>query len=209
MKLLKGEYFGPRIGLEKSLIRKSPPYSENLVKNLLMELEYLPLAITQAAAYINVNRSSISEYLRLLQNTEQDALAILSMDFGDKTRYPNLANAIAKTWMITLNKILEHDSLAADLLAFISCIEWRAIPYPILPGAHPEARLAAAVGTLCSYSFLKKRDDEKFDMHRLVHLATRRWIIKKDREADAGMAAADVAKLKGPSPLLLSWRFIL
>ncbi|RAO71649.1 uncharacterized protein BHQ10_007661 [Talaromyces amestolkiae] len=175
--------------LEKSLIRKSPPYNENIIRNLLTELEYLPLAITQAAAYINTNKSSIFEYLRLLKNTDQDALAILSMDFGDKTRYPNLTNAVAKTWLITFNKILEHDSLAADLLAFISCIEWRAIPYSILPAAHPEARLAAAVGTLCSYSFLEKRDDKKLDMHRLVHFATRRWIVTNDREAEAGMAA--------------------
>jgi hypothetical protein len=126
------------------------------VKNLLTELEYIPLAITQAAAYINTNKSSISDYLRLLKNTEQDAVTILSTDFGDKTRYPNLPNAVAKTWMITINKIMEHNSLAAYILAFISCIEWRAIPYSILPTAHPEARLAGAVGMLCSYSFLEK-----------------------------------------------------
>ncbi len=49
--------------LEKSLVRKSPPYNNEIVMNLLTELEYLPLAITQAAAYINTNKSSISEYL--------------------------------------------------------------------------------------------------------------------------------------------------
>ncbi|KAH0556321.1 hypothetical protein GP486_005753 [Trichoglossum hirsutum] len=59
---------------------------------------------------------------------QQDAIAIMTTDFGDKTRYQNLANAVAKTWTITFNKILEHDILAADLLAFISCIEWKAIP---------------------------------------------------------------------------------
>jgi hypothetical protein len=160
--------------LEKSLVRKSLSYSNEIVMNLLTELEYLPLAINQAAAYINTNKSSISEYLRLLKNTEQDAVAIMSTDFGDKTRYQNLTNAVAKTWTITFNKILECDTLAADLLAFISCIEWRAILYSILPAAYPEARLAGAIGTLCSYSFLERRDDgTKLDMHRLVHLATR------------------------------------
>jgi hypothetical protein len=73
--------------LEKSLVRKSPSYSNEIVMNLLIELEYLPLAINQAAAYINTNKSSISKYLRLLKNIEQDAVAIMSMDFGDKTRY--------------------------------------------------------------------------------------------------------------------------
>ena len=176
--------------LEKSLVRKSPPYNNETVMNLLTELEYLPLAITQAAAYINTNKSSISEYLRLLENTEQDAVAIMSTDFGDKTRYQNLTNAVAKTWTITFNKILERDTLAADLLAFISCIEWKAIPYSILPAAYPEARLAEAIGTLCSYSFLERRDNgTKLDMHRLVHLATRIWISQNGREAETSKAA--------------------
>jgi hypothetical protein len=101
-----------------------------------------------------------------------------------------LTNAVAKTWTITFNKILEYDTLAADLLAFISCIEWRAIPYSILLAAHPEARLAGAIGTLCSYSFLERRDDGmKLDMHRLVHLATRIWVNQNGREAETSKAA--------------------
>ncbi|KAL2802733.1 P-loop containing nucleoside triphosphate hydrolase protein [Aspergillus granulosus] len=132
--------------LEKSLVRKSLSDDPEAVMNLLTELEFLPLAVTQAAAYINTNKSSISEYLRLLMKTEQDAVAIISTDFGDKTRYQNLTNAVAKTWTITFNKVLECDTLAADLLAFISCIEWRAIPYSILPAAYPEARLASPLG---------------------------------------------------------------
>jgi tetratricopeptide (TPR) repeat protein len=176
--------------LEKSLFRKSPSYNYKTVMNLLDELEYLPLAITQAAAYINTNKSSISEYLRLLKKTEQDAVAIMSTDFGDNTRYPNLTNAVAKTWMITINKILEFDAFAADLLAFISCIEWRAIPYSILPASYPEARLVGAIGTLCSFSFLERRyEDNKLDMHRLVHLATRIWIRQSGREVETKTAA--------------------
>ncbi|OJJ48680.1 hypothetical protein ASPZODRAFT_140947 [Penicilliopsis zonata CBS 506.65] len=176
--------------LDKSLVRKSPSYNPEIVTNLLSELEYLPLAITQAAAYINTNKSSISEYLRLWQKTEQDAIAIMSTDFGDKTRYQNLTNAVAKTWMVTFNKIVEQDSLAADVLAFISCIEWRAIPYSILPTTHPEARLMGAIGTLCSYSFLERREDgTTLDMHRLVHLATRLWVSQSGHEAERRIAA--------------------
>ncbi|KAF9884961.1 hypothetical protein FE257_000871 [Aspergillus nanangensis] len=176
--------------LKKSLIRTNPSDDSESVTNILSELEYLPLAITQAVAYINANKSSISEYLRLLKRTEQDAVALISTDFGDTTRYRNLSNAIAKTWMITFNRILKCDTLAADLLAFMSCIEWRAIPYSILPTADPEARLAGAIGTLCSYSFLEKRDDgTKLDMHRLVHLATRVWVNQNGRGIETRMEA--------------------
>ncbi|KAL2859896.1 kinesin light chain [Aspergillus lucknowensis] len=176
--------------LEKSLVRNGLCDDSDIVMNLLTELEYLPLAITQAAAYININKSSISEYLRLLKKTDDDAITLLSTDWGDKTRYRNLPNTVAKTWMITFNRILKCDPLAADLLAFMSCIEWRAIPYSILPTADHEARLAGAIGTLCSYSFLERRDDgTKLDMHRLVHLATRVWVNQNGRGVVTRMEA--------------------
>src|ERR1051326_1615722 len=175
--------------LEKSLVQKRPPYNEEMVTNLLTELDYLPLAVIQAAAYINTNKSSIFEYLRLLKNTEQDAIALMKTDFGDRTRYQNLPNAVAKVWTITFNEILERDQLAADILGFISCIEWRAIPYSILPKAESEARVAGAVGTLCAYSLVQRRDDQKLDMHRLVHLATRIWISQNGGGAETSRAA--------------------
>jgi hypothetical protein len=35
----------------------------------------------------------------------------------------------------------------------------------------------SALGLICSYSFVAKRNDEEvYDMHRLVHLATRLWL---------------------------------
>ena len=38
-----------------------------------------------------------------------------------------------------------------------------------------------AIGTLDAYSFITKRAvDQAFDLHRLVHLATRRWLTEKD-----------------------------
>lgn len=107
----------------KSLREESSNDNEQIMIDLLRELEYLPLAITQAAAYINTCKIPISDYLLLLKSTDEDAITILSKDLGDRTRYPNSANAIAKTWKITFNEIFEHDKSAADLLTFISCIE--------------------------------------------------------------------------------------
>lgn len=67
----------------------------------------------------------------------------------------------------------------------MSWIEWNAIPYTILPIIQPETRMVNAIGTLCSHSFVTKRDDEqKDDMHRLVHLATRIWVDRSGRRAE-------------------------
>ncbi|KAF2137703.1 uncharacterized protein K452DRAFT_278071 [Aplosporella prunicola CBS 121167] len=186
-KMMKREALGL---FEKSLLRKDPPYNEEIVMDLLTELEYLPLAITQAVAYINTCKTPIPKYLLLLKNTEKNAIAILSRNFDDRTRYPNSANAVAKTWTITFNKISESDTLAADLLAFISFIEWKAIPNSILPASGREAQQEEAIGILCAYSFLERRGDgEKFDMHRLVHLATGIWVSQNGRAVAKSMAA--------------------
>ncbi|KAL9088207.1 MAG: hypothetical protein Q9165_006334 [Trypethelium subeluteriae] len=174
---------------QKVLVQKPPLRDEVLTRDLLSELDCLPLAITQAAAYINSNRSSISEYLRLLKQTEQDAVILMSTEFRDDTSYINAA--VAKTWTISFNQIAKHDKVAADLLAFISSIEWKAIPYSILPAVQPEARMESAIGTLRSYSFLDTRDidGKMLDMHRLVHLATRIWISQKANEVETRRAA--------------------
>jgi tetratricopeptide (TPR) repeat protein len=163
--------------LEKALIRKNLLRQDAITTKLLDELDYLPLAIAQAAAYINTNKTSISGYLRLLGSTEQDIVSIMSREFRDSTRYKNSASAIATTWVVSFNQIRKQDAVAADLLAYMCCIEWKAIPRSILPTFQPEARMANAIGTLCAYSFAVKRGNEDtYDVHRLVHLATRIWV---------------------------------
>ena len=92
--------------------------------------------------------------------------------------------------MASFSQIREHDAVAADLLGFMSCVEWKAIPQTLLPSVQSEARVEEAISTLCGYSFLVRRDndgreaeeerdgttktdEEWYDIHRLVHLATR------------------------------------
>ena len=168
--------------LERSVTRKDLVRNGALAVELLNELDCLPLAITQAAAYMNAKRESLSQYLRLIRSTEQDAVHILSTEIRDSTRYKQAASAVATTWVVSFKQIVQQDPIAADLPYFMSCIEWKAIPRSILPQTQPEARTASAIGTLCSYSFLSNRPDEQTcDMHQLVHLAIRVW---HDREGD-------------------------
>jgi tetratricopeptide (TPR) repeat protein len=178
--------------LEKLLVRKDQICDNAITTELLIELDYLPLAIAQAAAYINTNKTSISEYLRLLKNTAEDVVSVMSEEFRDNTRYKDSANAVATTWVVSFNQILEHDAVAADLLAFMSCIEWKAIPRSILPAVRPEARMVSAIGTICSYSFAVKRDNEDvYDIHRLVHLATRIWVHQQGRRTETSEKAME------------------
>jgi len=165
---------------KKMLTRKDLVYDETVIDELLQELDRLPLAITQAAAYVNCNPISVEGYLSLLRSTERDLIFIMSKEMRDRTRYKHTANAVAKTWLVSFEQIVRQDADAADLLRYMSCIEWKAIPRSILPAIEPEARMTTAIGTLWSYSFITTRNDSKtYDMHRLVHVAARVWLQQK------------------------------
>jgi tetratricopeptide (TPR) repeat protein len=175
--------------LNKLLTNKDPFCNDATITELLDELEYLPLAIAQAAAYLNKNRMPIARYLHLLRSTEQEIIPLMSREFRDDTRYKQSANAVAATWVVSFSQIRKHDAAAAELLAFMSCIEWKAIPRSLLPKKQSELQLEEAIGTLCGYSFLARRgysgegmirkdedEEEWYDIHRLVHLAAKIWV---------------------------------
>lgn len=158
-----------------------------LDKDLLLDMEsttrlldllgYLPLAIVQAAAYMNENDMSIMDYTDLYNGSEKEIIDILSEDFEDQGRYRDIQNPIAKTWLISFNRIRQQTPLAIEYLSFMACLLNQDIPQSILPEASTKKKFIEAVGILTAYSFLIRREDRKtFDIHRLVHLATRNWL---------------------------------
>ncbi|KAL3587714.1 hypothetical protein FPOAC2_13612 [Fusarium poae] len=162
--------------LRSSLIEKDQMQNTVLVDKLLRTLAYLPLAITQASAYMRINQLAIEEYLQLLQNTSQDMAELLSVGFRDGTHYGSAQGAVVTTWIVSFNQIRALHGEAEKLLSFSACIEPKAIPQTLLPRFGSEQSMARAIGTLCGYSFLSKRGDgDTFDMHSLVHLATQLW----------------------------------
>jgi len=179
--------------LKKSLAPKpgSLPRNETDSAELLEELTYLPLAITQAAAYLNRNQISIAEYIGLLRNTEQTTISLLSQEFYDNTRYHGSRNAVGTTWLVSFEQIRNSNQDATKLLAFLSCIEPKAIPRSILPKLGRE-QITRAIGTLCGYAFLSRRGDtDIFDMHSLVHLAAQIWTKRSSLHATATVEAVE------------------
>lgn len=152
----------------------------HVVPVLLKYLTYLPLAIVQAASYINKNRTSLSAYKDLLLEKDESAMALLEQEFQDDGRYRDTMNAVATTWMISFEQICREDFLAAEYLCLIACVDSKDIPESLLQG-WPATNKISAIGTLDAYSFLKKHSDKStLDMHPLIHLATRGWLIKKE-----------------------------
>lgn len=161
--------------LRNCLINKELLHDINSTQKLLGRLTFLPLAIIQAASFINENSLTINGYVELLDGQEQSTIDLLSEDFEDQGRYKSVRNPVATTWLTSFVQILRQDRLAADYLSFMACIKEKDIPISILPWA-PELEQKRAIGLLSSYSFVRVRhQDARLDMHRLVHLATRNW----------------------------------
>ncbi|KAI1064311.1 hypothetical protein LB506_007868 [Fusarium annulatum] len=76
---------------------------------LALKLEYLPLILVQAAAFIQENCIPVKEYLNLLDNDE-NLVELLNEDFETSGRHPDSMRAVAKTWAISFHQIQPYPS---------------------------------------------------------------------------------------------------
>ncbi|TKX22220.1 NB-ARC domain-containing protein [Elsinoe australis] len=171
--------------LRKSAVGRTLASNDPAVGELLEKLTYLPLAISQAGAFMAKNKTNPAEYLELLQATAEDEIYLLSRAFPDKHRYDTSNNAVATTWLVSFNQIREKHPQASELLLAMSFYEHKAIPWSLLPPLVLASQMVDAIGTLEAYAFLSVNEgktlteaghkDDLLDMHRLVHLAAKIW----------------------------------
>jgi hypothetical protein len=96
--------------------------SEHGAPNLLYALEYIPLAITQAAAYINQqDEMTAYGYLDTFQKNNRSKENLLNHDIRDLWRDESASNSIVMTWQISFKQIYNERRSTADLLSLMSC----------------------------------------------------------------------------------------
>ena len=190
------------------------------VLELATELENMPLALTQAAAYLRQmgGRCSIRKYIDKLRKSDKSKKSILDEDAGELRRDREARNSIFLTWQISFEYIHNIRQSAAELLSLMSFCDRQAIPEALVrrrhsnedAGAHETNRdydsnhlgdgssdsddsdntsavddagddlddvFNKDVRMLEGYSFLSTTTDPStFEMHRLVQIATRKWL---------------------------------
>ncbi|RAO73452.1 uncharacterized protein BHQ10_009464 [Talaromyces amestolkiae] len=157
--------------------------------DLLRALDYIPLAITQAAAFINRRgRMTASGYLDEFQRNDKKRKSLLNWDSGDLRRDESASNSVVLTWQISFEHIHEQRRSAAELLSLMSFFNPQGIPEWILrrhsksvakAGDEDEADNAfdEDLGTLQSYSLITATADRDVcEMHALVQFCTRVWL---------------------------------
>jgi hypothetical protein len=154
------------------------------MEELVTLLECMPLALTQAAAYLRRRgrRSSVQAYIEELQASELAQLNLLDRDFSDHRRDEEATNPILKTWQISFDYIRTKRKTAAKLLSMMCFCDRQAIPQFLLrvrkdSGRGSEDTFEDDVELLLGCSIISLSvDGLAFDMHRLVQMATRRWV---------------------------------
>lgn len=154
---------------------------------LVNELGRLPLAITQAAAYISarLTRMTVRRYLTLYQQDERSQYRLLNEEHGDLRRNPGVPNSVIRTWQISFDQIKRSQPRAAELLSFMAMLDRQGIPEFLLGVKYPDPLdLEEALAPLHEFSLITtEKGGKSFEMHRLVQLATRKW-LEKDEETE-------------------------
>ncbi|KAK0747265.1 hypothetical protein B0T21DRAFT_397714 [Apiosordaria backusii] len=102
----------------------------DVATKLVQALDFVPLAISQAAAYIQARapRSSPEKYLAEFHKSEGKKSRLLEHDAGDIRRDGGASNAIFRTWQISFDYIRSKRRSAADLLSLMSFFDRQGIP---------------------------------------------------------------------------------
>ncbi|KAI9668495.1 MAG: hypothetical protein M1829_005373 [Trizodia sp. TS-e1964] len=110
----------------------SKPSQEEV--QLLDLLEGLPLAISQAAAYIRKTNISIKRYLKILTESESRQSKLLSQEFQDVYR-SDVPNSVMHTWQISMKQIAKESPTAEWILNIIAFLDNKGIPFELIKHA--------------------------------------------------------------------------
>lgn len=140
-------------------------------------LDHIPLAITQACAYMVVEETTVLQYQTIFQENRSQQLHPLEVDKGDIHRDSEVSNAVVTTWQISFKQINAENPLAADILSLMAVLDRQGIPKTLLKLEDDSVKLNEALTRLRGFCLIKaERGGDIFEMHRLVQFALRAWL---------------------------------
>lgn len=145
----------------------------------------LPLAISQAAAYI-VRQGplmSLPTYLTNFRRDERKKARLLGVDMGDIRRDPSAYNSIMSTWQMTFEVIQRDRPSAANLLSVMSFFSPQGIPVWVFRkregsgSSDNDDQLEDDLDVLRGYSLVAVTMDQgMLEMHPMVQFCTQQWL---------------------------------
>ncbi|MCJ1248031.1 hypothetical protein MMC30_005246 [Trapelia coarctata] len=155
----------------------SSPTNHEDTERLAALLDHIPLAMVQAAAYIEERCIEISAYIDEYESNEEDRRDLMSTEFTDLQRDPDVHNAVISTWSISFKHIQEKDLVASSILSLMSYLDRSDIPKMFVIEQNSLQQFNKAIGLLKSFAMVTSREgSSNYDIHGLTQLAVRSWI---------------------------------
>ncbi|KAI9766209.1 MAG: hypothetical protein M1839_005011 [Geoglossum umbratile] len=165
-------------GLLWSKVGQEGSLDKAKASELLEVLGYLPLAITQAAAYISENNTTIEEYLEAFSAEDSEMQDLLSEDLPDLRRDFESQTSVVRTWKVSFDQIREQKPRAAEILSLMACFDRQGIPKALLHRDGERGNeFTTALGALQAFSLVAvEKGGTSFEIHRLAKVSTQRWL---------------------------------
>jgi tetratricopeptide (TPR) repeat protein len=178
------------------------------VQSLLEILGFIPLAITQAAAFIQENSMAITSYIEDLTKSDSDLEDYLDEDLPDPRRDPSSENSVIRTWKLSIDQVVKQRPRAAELLSLMAVLDRQAIPKTILhQDSDRSVEVNKAIGTLQAFSLIAtEKGGSSFELHRLVQLSIQKWLRFQGREHEWREKALKLMAQKFPSVRYETWQ---
>ncbi|KAL4929570.1 uncharacterized protein BDV17DRAFT_298019 [Aspergillus undulatus] len=212
-------------GVAKALIEVKPMTGEEsklLIQNSMMDrvleeseidglselLENLPLAIVQAAAFMQENSMSIGEYIELYNDSEETSMDLLCEPFETLGRDTGVPNAVATTLIVSIDEIKDRDPNAIEILQIIAFLDRNEVPKSLIQHKIKRALdLTKALGTLKAFSLIMATDGKgNFSFHRLVQLVLRKWLILEEKYEEKSIQAMELLDEVYPDATFENWK---
>lgn len=154
--------------------------------DLAMALDYMPLALVQAASYIRERwpRCSVQQYIKEYRQNDSKATSLLNQAAGHLRRDKSASNAILITWQVSFDHVRSTRKSAAELLSLMSFFDQQGIPEALVHTnrAAEHDSFEDDVLMLRDYSLITVlATGDMFKMHGLVQLATRKWLESQEQ----------------------------
>ncbi|KAK3655914.1 hypothetical protein LTR22_010072, partial [Elasticomyces elasticus] len=154
---------------------------------LVLALDRIPLAISQAAAYIRERtpRCSVQQYREEIEQSRALRTSLLRRDVPLPSRDAEASSSVLLTWQISFEHLYDTRRSAAELLSLMSFCDRLAIPEILLrvevddtnEGSDSTLGFEEDVVALRSFSFVSRTASaQEWEMHRLVQDATLVWL---------------------------------
>ena len=153
--------------------------STELLEQLLEELEYLPLAVVQAASYIcEIELCTVSSYLADYRRGTEGKWSFLSHETRLRGREQSVSQSVLRTWIITFTMLRQIHNKATEYLCMMAFLNRQDIPlYLLKEESETLSSFFEAINPLIAYSFISANENkDSFSFHRLVQLSTKYWV---------------------------------